>query len=519
MKLVRRYLEFVRELSPRYWVMENVPALLPDLLERMNGVEFVDGEVRVKIPERRILDASMFATPQSRRRLFSGSFPPPTPTTGESTERIPLRTILAHLPDPAETAGAVPGSISDPIYRGLKLPRGSLRDHFEDVRWHLSDSEAASTKDRRYHDRIYGVMPFPDDLDKPARTVTATRTRGSRATVVIPYRGKRHRTLTVRECASAQGFPITFQFWADSMSGKDFLVGNAVPPPVARAIANSISVAEGVRVPDSPVIAPLEDVPDPLEYHRSAGKRFSLRRRFRGPVLIDWRRDHRVELDNELPVVRASLPPDVMPPITWRTRVYLGYATLYKCYELRLSDALTLGQAIVQNPKPAVGNAELSRALLSVVRTGLNGFAADGIAVQSEWAGWASNRFGPRRILSIVAGEVGRAFPAVDWDGKTLPLTATSATLESSVQAKGTEAGPEQPLEMSVRLAVSAISLSILCEKLNKGDSPLEKVMAALVTSKGLLSPRLDALKQANERTAGRGGRQMALLLRSNRSR
>ena len=61
------------------------------------------------------------------------------------------------------------------------------------------------------------------------------------------------RTLTLRECASVQGFPLSYQFWGDSVSQKDFLVGNAVSPPVARALANAILGQEGRAAPTDPI--------------------------------------------------------------------------------------------------------------------------------------------------------------------------------------------------------------------------------------------------------------------------
>lgn len=79
MTRMRGLREFVGGTSPRYWGMASVPALLPDLAKRMVGDGFVDADLRVKIPKTRVLDASLFGTPQGRRRLFSGRLPVPEP--------------------------------------------------------------------------------------------------------------------------------------------------------------------------------------------------------------------------------------------------------------------------------------------------------------------------------------------------------------------------------------------------------------------------------------------------------
>lgn len=512
MKLVERFLRFVRELDPAYWVMENVPALRGDLEQRMAGFRFVKGRFVVEIPKREVLDASRHGTPQTRRRLFSGSFP--VPSLDSQSSIVPLRRIVDYLPDPGRPRPSDRTGIADPMYEGCQVPAGELRDHFEDNRWRLTQDAIDSTEDRRRFDRIYGVMPFPDDLDKPARTITATRTRGSRATIVIPYNAPptepQFRTLTVRECASAQGFPLTYQFASTSMSGKDSLVGNAVPPPLARAIASGILLDAG-RVPTSaPLVVPPARNPPAIDYRLSRGKHFTLRRRFRGSSHIDWRRDHRVELDNELPSVRSRIPDDAMPHVTWRCRVYLGYANLYRCYELRLPTAIALAREVVSDGNSVLTNSILSSTLLSAARRGLNGFP-DGYALQRVWSEWTSECFSPRQVLSMVDRDVGSAMPAADWRKVIVPVRLTERLLEGCVQAQGAEAVRGQPLPMTARLFAGALCLSLLCERINNGSTGLERVHEALCSRESLLSPRLDPIVSMAARPPGPSRRQLAL--------
>jgi site-specific DNA-cytosine methylase len=76
--------------------------------------------------------------------------------------------------------------------------------------------------------------------------MTAVRTGGALSTTVIRQAPRKFRTLTAREAATAQGYQVTYQFWANSMSGKDALIRNALPPPMARAAATAIRAAEGL---------------------------------------------------------------------------------------------------------------------------------------------------------------------------------------------------------------------------------------------------------------------------------
>ena len=266
MLLVRRFLDFVRLLKPRAWVMENVPAMLPDLEAEMSVDTYVHPTEgwTLPIPVRRVLDAAKFGVPQSRKRLFSGAFALPVPTHSyEEGTVLTLRRVIETLPDPDS---AVPASqIGDPVYPGWTVPATSLRDHFEDIRRHLTDSDIDSARSAKEHHPVYGKMSFPDDIDRPSRTITATRTRGSRETIVVPgLHGLR--TLTLRESASVQGFPLSYQFWASRIGQRDSLVGNAVCPLVSRAIAGAILQSWGRRAPKSPFLANPTELAPPRHF-------------------------------------------------------------------------------------------------------------------------------------------------------------------------------------------------------------------------------------------------------------
>jgi DNA (cytosine-5)-methyltransferase 1 len=96
----------------------------------------------------------------------------------------------------------------------------------------LNGEELRMNREAKEFHPVFNNMAFPDPLDEPSRTVTATCTRVSRESIVIadPRDPLSFRRLTIRERACLQGFPITYQLFAKSFSEKAKMAGNAIPP-------------------------------------------------------------------------------------------------------------------------------------------------------------------------------------------------------------------------------------------------------------------------------------------------
>jgi DNA (cytosine-5)-methyltransferase 1 len=76
---------------------------------------------------------------------------------------------------------------------------------------------------------LYGRL----DLDGHfSTTITNPEPMGKQGRVLHPTQ---NRVVSVRECARSQGFPDTFKFHGQVLD-KHRQVGNAVPPPLARAL-------------------------------------------------------------------------------------------------------------------------------------------------------------------------------------------------------------------------------------------------------------------------------------------
>lgn len=340
LRYLYRFLRFVYELEPRWWVMENVPRVLtflpPEVKLRDIGI---DKRGSIEIPVRAVLMAADHGAPQRRLRLFSGNFPLPKRThadrprsqrweaigdaertvgerlrspsaagdggAGESPGRevpsggnaggrapsheapngrrpwVTLGDVIGSFPSPLSRPSG-DRAIRDPLY-GFELPLSRLTQHFYDGLL-LTDEEARDLQRAKRDHSWYGRMPFPEELHRPVRTITSAQFRRAREAIVLAASSGRYRRMSVREASTLQGFPITYQWWGASEGIDHYLIGNAVCPQVASAIGRAIARAAGATVPRAPQVAMIvsDPAPDPVRVPRP--RAFAITRRFRDHV-------------------------------------------------------------------------------------------------------------------------------------------------------------------------------------------------------------------------------------------
>lgn len=86
-----------------------------------------------------------------------------------------------------------------------------------------------------------GAMPFPDNLDAPARTMLTSESGVSRTTHVIEdFKTKKLRLLTPRECERINGFPDDWTNTGMSEKKRYFMMGNALVVGVIKKIGEEI---------------------------------------------------------------------------------------------------------------------------------------------------------------------------------------------------------------------------------------------------------------------------------------
>lgn len=282
-ELVRDFVRLVAELQADYFVFENVKGLtvgkhkkfLSELIDEFAAVGY-----DVKMPWS-VLNASSYGVPQDRRRLFLlgarkdielPDYPEPTTRQSGKDENSELpfgptcKDALGDLPDADEfeellgSDEVVTDRWGDPSLYAQEL-RCLANDawHFGYKRsWNpmpLTASLRTNHTDisrRRFGETEQGtVEPISRFFKLHEGGVSNTLRAGTDSargafTSPRPIHYSLPRCITVREMARLHGFPDWFRFHETKWHGAR-QIGNAVPPPLARAVASGILRAIGLK--------------------------------------------------------------------------------------------------------------------------------------------------------------------------------------------------------------------------------------------------------------------------------
>jgi len=221
-----KFLEIVEFIKPKYWAMENVPRVAGILKKELDGGSLERFQSLVKVIT--IVDTAEYGVPQNRKRMIAGDFPVSLfESYRNDIGKVTLGNVLHSLDN---------NVITDPTY-GYQIPKSEITELENEVE--LTQEEERINRDSKTYHPIYNKMSFPDKLDRPSRTVTATCTRVSRESIVLNSK-KGYRRLNVRERGVIQGFPITYQFYGRTLNSKFKMIGNAVPPVLTYYIFQSM---------------------------------------------------------------------------------------------------------------------------------------------------------------------------------------------------------------------------------------------------------------------------------------
>lgn len=292
-RLVLEFVRIVSELDAKYFVFENVKGLtvgrhrefLTELVEA-----FDDAGYNVRRPWQ-VLNAAHYGVPQHRERLIllgakKGRKLPqyPFPVASPADAKRPLlglpvgptcKDALDDLPNAERFSGLIESDIVKTTLWGKPSAYAKEMRCLTENSWHngrvrawspayLSSSARTFHTDisrRRFAETEPGCVEqisrffklHPDGL---ANTLRAG-TDGARGafTSPRPIHYAYDRCITVREMARLHGFPDWFRFHATKWHGAR-QIGNAVPPPMAREIANAILTS--MRVEGTEIEIPLQ---------------------------------------------------------------------------------------------------------------------------------------------------------------------------------------------------------------------------------------------------------------------
>jgi DNA (cytosine-5)-methyltransferase 1 len=252
-KLIETYLRIIawkkNKGTLKYWILENVPNSEKHIKDEYTWQELgLPGKgPSLKILRRNILNAAHYGAPQGRKRFVCGDYPEPEKTH----ENNPIKTkdVFKKMPNP--NTNNILGKIVDPIYN-FEIDASQLTDHFYDSR--VAEFEWQRAKDLKENHGFMGKMSFPEDLDRPGRTVMATMSASTRESMLFDSTDNKgnhigYRLPTIREIATFMSFPITYQFEAGGISSKYRLVGNAVCAKMSAALAEAIAKKEKIITP------------------------------------------------------------------------------------------------------------------------------------------------------------------------------------------------------------------------------------------------------------------------------
>jgi len=268
-RLLYDFALLVKELRPRYFVVENVRGLtygyarpvLDSFLRRVKRAGYT------VVEPVSVLNASRFGVPQKRPRVFilgyrKGETAPdyPEPTHG-GAGGIPPPTVsdaLNDLPDVSSCSTFFPSDVYDGAL-------GTGSEYALTLRGKIADADDLSRPRQIKEGRLTGFLRTehtPQIVQRFAATAPGTSEKTSRFyrltldgqaytlragtgpkygsfTAARPIHPTQPRCITTREAARLHSFPDWFEFHPTKWHGFR-QVGNAVPPLLARAVAKSI---------------------------------------------------------------------------------------------------------------------------------------------------------------------------------------------------------------------------------------------------------------------------------------
>lgn len=266
--LVWKYINIIEKVKPQAFVFENVVGLLS--AKNSKGEKIID---LLKIAfrkigytiEQQIMNAADYGVPQRRKRVIivglkGKKFEFPKPTHNENgigkQRYVSVNDALGDLPEAIiDENGTVEYNVdAQNEYQKYVRRKCKITEHFvpkmseldqyiinnvkpggnyKDIPATVNSKRIKRLQAEGGHTTCYGRLA----PDKPSYTIN---TYFHRPNVGCNIHYKEARLITVREALRLQSFPDDYIIVSSSKQGRNFIVGNAVPPKLASVIASEL---------------------------------------------------------------------------------------------------------------------------------------------------------------------------------------------------------------------------------------------------------------------------------------
>lgn len=255
-KLVNEFIRVIQIMRPSVVMMENVPGIITkgkphfnQLIEMLENLEYTITYS--------VLQVADYGVPQSRRRLVliasrDKKINLPLPSHSSAGDGLPKWVTVKKIFE--QTKFLLPMTSNDlAFYKDPNL-----------VNWHIIRQLAPINKERlkylkpgasRYSipdhlrpkchqgkNKGYGNVYARMNIDQPSPTITSGCTTMSTGRFVHPFED---RTISVREAALLQTFPLDYIFKSRSIESVCRLIGNALPCDFAFELGKNIMIEIG----------------------------------------------------------------------------------------------------------------------------------------------------------------------------------------------------------------------------------------------------------------------------------
>ncbi len=250
--LLLRYFEYVKQLSPKVFLLENVPGLLWPRHKRYLDKFYLQGKkAGYQVFQPIVLDARDFGVPQRRKRVFilgirngvtfDEDFWPPEATHGDKTN-------YETDPELAQWVTAATAKVFRRAPKGDKNNRHmnhtpELVKVFQDTpinggSRHESGRTLPCHQEHNGHKDVYGRI----NPNEPGPTMTTACINPSKGRFVHPTQ---HHGITLRHAARYQTFPDDFVFEGGLMAAGT-QIGNAVPIKLGEKLLKAVAHGLGL---------------------------------------------------------------------------------------------------------------------------------------------------------------------------------------------------------------------------------------------------------------------------------